>query len=95
MCVHVLYKSVKYSSKRYSQVENTNIYFYESNIMTDYNNRISFLPQNLYEFALSDKDIELDIIEQELDREEILDLVAFNYQLTQQSKPKRKITMTV
>jgi hypothetical protein len=63
--------------------------------MIDYKKLIAFLPEHLYEFALSDEDTKADIIEQELDREEVLDFVTFNYQLTQQSKPKKKITMTV
>jgi predicted DNA binding CopG/RHH family protein len=60
-----------------------------------YQKLISFLPSQLYEFALQDEDTKQDIINQSLDAEEIMDLAHLNYQLSQESSTKKKITMAL
>lgn len=60
-----------------------------------YSEIISFLPVDLYEFALNDLDTQEDIISQKLDNDEILDLVYLNYQLSTTALEKKKITMSI
>jgi predicted DNA binding CopG/RHH family protein len=61
----------------------------------NYSQIISFLPADLYEFALNDLDTQEDIISQKLDNDEILDLVYLNYQLSTTALEKKKITMSI